>query len=50
MDSEGPGRAAGSPLTPLEEEEMRQLAARTDIFDTVARSIAPSIYGSIGEE
>ena len=36
-------------LTPAEEEQMRQLAARPDLYDILARSIAPSIYGSIGQ-
>ena len=49
VDSEGPGRASQSSLTPEEEEEMRQLAARPDIHDLVSRSIAPSIYGGLGE-
>lgn len=48
VDSEGPGRASGVPLTPSEEEELRQLASRPDIYETVAKSIAPSIYGSLG--
>ena len=48
VDSEGPGRASGVPLTPAEEEELRQLASRSDIFETIAKSIAPSIYGSLG--
>ena len=48
IDSEGPGRASGVPLTPAEEEELRQLAASPYIYDTVAKSIAPSIYGSLG--
>ena len=48
VDSGGPGRASGAPLTPAEEEELRQLAARPDIYETVAKSIAPSIYGSLG--
>ncbi|XP_064403008.1 DNA replication licensing factor mcm5-like [Halichondria panicea] len=47
VDSGGPGRAGGAPLTPVEEEELRQLAARPDIYDTIAKSIAPSIYGSL---
>ena len=46
-ESEGPGRATQSPLTPQEEEEMRQLAARPDIPDLIARSIAPSIFGGL---
>ena len=48
VDSEGPGRASGVPLTPSEEEELRQLASRPDIYETIAKSIAPSIYGSLG--
>lgn len=50
IDSGGPGRASGSTaLTPEEEEELRQLSTRPDIYDIIAKSIAPSIYGSIGE-
>ncbi len=49
MDSDGPGRVCGAPLTPAEEEEFRQLAAKPDVYETIARSIAPSIYGSVGE-
>ena len=48
MATDGPGRVGGAPITPAEEEEFRQLAARPDIYDIVAKSIAPSIYGSIG--
>lgn len=47
VESEGPGRAGSAPLTPQEEEELRRLAARPDIYDVIAKSIAPSIYGSI---
>ena len=49
VESGGPGRASGAPLTPVEEEELRQLAARPDVYETIAKSIAPSIYGSLGE-
>ena len=49
VDSEGPGRASSVPLTPGEEEELRRLAGRPDIYETIAKSIAPSIYGSIGK-
>ena len=49
IDSEGPGRASSVPLTPQEEEELRQITARSDIYDTIAKSISPSIYGSTGE-
>ena len=49
IDSGGPGRASGSTLTPEEEEEFRQLSTRPDIYDIIAKSIAPSIYGSLGK-
>ena len=48
MASDGPGRVNGVPITAEEEEEFRALAARPDIYEAVAKSIAPSIYGSIG--
>jgi len=43
---QGPGRSSGAPLTSLEEEELRHLAASPNIYETIARSIAPSIFGS----
>ncbi len=49
MASDGPGRINGAPLTPAEEEEFRLLAARPDIYEAISKSIAPSIYGSMGE-
>ena len=48
MASDGPGRVNGIPVTPEEEEELRALAVRPDIYEAVAKSIAPSIYGSMG--
>ena len=48
IESGGPGRSSHMTLTPSEEEEFRQLASRTDLYDVIAQSIAPSIYGSIG--
>ncbi|VEL28675.1 unnamed protein product [Protopolystoma xenopodis] len=36
-----------SRLTEVEEDELRSLAASPDVFDRVANSIAPSIYGSL---
>ena len=33
-------------MTPQEEEELRRLAAMPNIYETIAKSIAPSIYGS----
>lgn len=47
VDTDGSGRSTGgAPITSEEEDEFRRLAKRTDVFDVVARSIAPSIYGS----
>ena len=46
--SDGPGRVNGVPVTAEQEEELRALASRPDIYDAVAKSIAPSIYGSLG--
>ncbi|XP_071961885.1 DNA replication licensing factor mcm5-A-like [Antedon mediterranea] len=47
VDTEGMGRTSGVAITPQEEEEFRRLAANPEVYDTIARSIAPSIYGSI---
>ena len=48
VDTDGPGRtAAGNLLSPDEEEAMRNLAASANIYDTIAKSVAPSIYGCI---
>ena len=46
VDTEGPGRSSGAPLNPLEEEEFNRFASRTDAHETIAKSIAPFIYGS----
>ncbi|CAB1433421.1 unnamed protein product [Pleuronectes platessa] len=46
VDTEGTGRAATGSVTPQEEEELRGLAASPNIYESLARSIAPSIYGS----
>ncbi|KAM4652511.1 DNA replication licensing factor MCM5 [Discoglossus pictus] len=45
VDTEGTGRSAAGTITPQEEEEIRRLASKTDIYETIAKSIAPSIYG-----
>ena len=46
VDTNGPGRsAAGNLLSTDEEEEMRNLAAGANIYEQVARSVAPSIFG-----
>ncbi|VDP77968.1 unnamed protein product [Schistosoma mattheei] len=57
VDTEGPGRSAfvsgagegtgaAATLTENEEEELVALANSPDIYERLARSIAPSIYGS----
>uniref|UniRef100_A0A5S6JUH8 DNA replication licensing factor MCM5 n=1 Tax=Xenopus tropicalis TaxID=8364 RepID=A0A5S6JUH8_XENTR len=46
VDTEGTGESAAGAITPQEEEEFRRLSAKPDIYETVAKSIAPSIYGS----
>ncbi|XP_051790597.1 DNA replication licensing factor MCM5 [Erpetoichthys calabaricus] len=47
VDTEGAGRSAVGAVSPQEEEEIRELASRPDIYETIAKSIAPSIYGSV---
>uniref|UniRef100_A0A8B9FAC5 DNA replication licensing factor MCM5 n=1 Tax=Amazona collaria TaxID=241587 RepID=A0A8B9FAC5_9PSIT len=46
VDMEGSGHSFAGSVTPLEEEELRRLAAMPNIYETIAKSIAPSIYGS----
>ncbi|XP_030062648.1 DNA replication licensing factor MCM5 [Microcaecilia unicolor] len=46
VDTEGAGRSVLGAVTPQEEEEFRRLAAMPNIYETIAKSIAPSIYGS----
>nr|QIC49965.1 DNA replication licensing factor MCM5 [Actinia equina] len=47
VDTDGSGRnTGGASVTSEEEEEFRRLAKRLDVFDVIAKSIAPSIYGS----
>ena len=45
IDTEGPGRAGSLPYTTEEETLFRHLAASPNIYERIARSIAPSIYG-----
>ncbi|KAF6017826.1 MCM5 [Bugula neritina] len=45
VDEEGTGRNVMSQFTPDEEEEFRQLAASSDVYEKIAKSIAPSIFG-----
>lgn len=57
LNTEGPGRSgvfsAGRSIntatitTEVEEEEMRKLASTPNIYELIACSIAPSIYGSL---
>ena len=44
MTSDGPGRVNGAPLAPAEEEELRLLAARPDIYEAISKSIATSMH------
>uniref|UniRef100_A0A672GWI1 DNA replication licensing factor MCM5 n=1 Tax=Salarias fasciatus TaxID=181472 RepID=A0A672GWI1_SALFA len=46
MDTEGAGRGATGSVSPQEEEELRALAASPNVYNALARSVAPSIYGS----
>lgn len=46
IDTEGTGRAGQIPFTPEEEEYFRNLAASKNVYERIAKSIAPSIYGS----
>ncbi|XP_029446279.1 DNA replication licensing factor MCM5 [Rhinatrema bivittatum] len=46
VDMEGAGRSVLGAVTPQEEEEFRRLSAMPNIYETIAKSIAPSIYGS----
>jgi len=47
VEQAGPGRSVAQARFSREEEEtFKELAARSDIYDLVSKSIAPSIYGS----
>lgn len=46
VDTEGSGRSVPT-LTATEEDDFRRLASSPNIYETLAKSIAPSIYGSI---
>lgn len=37
-------------FTPAEEEEFLRLSRSDDLYERFARSVAPSIFGSLGEE
>ncbi|XP_005104462.1 DNA replication licensing factor mcm5-A [Aplysia californica] len=47
VNTEGTGRSASNPLTPTEEDDFRRLAASPNLYETLAKSVAPSIYGSL---
>ncbi|XP_052769415.1 DNA replication licensing factor mcm5-like [Mya arenaria] len=47
VDTEGKGHATGTTITPTEEEDFQRLAKTPNVYDTIAKSIAPSIYGSL---
>ncbi|XP_076463942.1 DNA replication licensing factor mcm5-A-like [Babylonia areolata] len=47
VETEGAGHATQATLTPTEEEEFRRLAASPNIYERLAKSVAPSIYGSL---
>lgn len=47
VDSDGTGRGGSTPITPGDEEEFRRMANDPNIYETIAKSIAPSIYGSL---
>jgi DNA replication licensing factor MCM5 len=44
---ENESRSVNSPVTPEEEEQFRMFASRADCCDAIAKSIAPSIFGSV---
>jgi DNA replication licensing factor MCM5 len=46
VDTEIGGRTSTTTVTPEEEQEFRRFATSPDIYERIARSIAPSIYGS----
>ena len=48
VETEGAsGSTTQSTISPSEEEDLRRLAATPNIYETLAKSIAPSIYGSL---
>merc|ERR1719209_170453 len=47
IDTEGAGRSSSNTVVTAEEEEsFRMLAQKPDVYETIAKSIAPSIFGS----
>lgn len=47
IETEGPGRIGSLPYTPEDEQLFRQLASSPNIYERIASSIAPSIFGSL---
>ncbi|XP_074650291.1 DNA replication licensing factor mcm5-like [Tubulanus polymorphus] len=47
VDSDRAGSSNNVRVTPEEEEEFRRLSSSPNIYETIAKSIAPSIYGSV---
>lgn len=44
-DQEGRGHTTGITISAVEEKEFKELAQSKDVYEKIARSIAPSIYG-----
>ena len=47
VETGGPGRSMGITFTQEDEEKIRHLAASPNVYSTIAKSIAPSIFGSL---
>lgn len=47
VDTQGPGRAGNISYTPDDEQLFQHLANSPNIFERIANSIAPSIFGSV---
>lgn len=45
VDNKGAGFSAALPVSTEEEELFRRLAASPNVYERIAQSIAPSIYG-----
>jgi len=46
IDTDGAGRSSAQTLTTAEEEEFVRFSHTPDVYETIANSIAPSIYGA----
>ncbi|CAF1617500.1 unnamed protein product, partial [Adineta ricciae] len=46
IDTDGVGRSSAQTLTTAEEEEFVRFSHSSDVYETIANSIAPSIYGA----